>query len=96
MVPSPKSQVTSGQSMQSQPLIACKLGLSTSHGVPSPKYDVDVYMATFSGCKGLGLVLRVGSSKKLDSTLKTSAMSSFAQNNQDPTLMQINLNLMIS
>ena len=33
----PKSQVTQGQSMQSQPLRPWKLGLTTSHGVPSPK-----------------------------------------------------------
>jgi len=57
---------------------------------------MDAYMATLFGGKGLGLVLRVGSSKKLDPTLKTSAMSSFAQNNQDPTLMEIILHLMIS
>ena len=32
-----KAQVTWGQSVQSQPLRAWKLGLTTSHGVPSPK-----------------------------------------------------------
>ena len=37
--------------MQSQPLRAWKLGLTTLHGsqVLSPKYDMDAYMATFFG-----------------------------------------------
>ena len=39
-VPSPNSQVTWGQSMQSQPLITRKLGLTISHGVPSPSSQV--------------------------------------------------------
>ena len=37
------AEVASGQS---PPLRAWKLGLNTSHGVPSPKYDMDAYMAT--------------------------------------------------
>ena len=37
--------------MQSQPLRAWKLGLTTSHGIlsPSPKYEMDAYVATFLG-----------------------------------------------
>jgi hypothetical protein len=35
--------------MQSQPLRAWKLGLTTSHVVPSPNYDMDAYMATLFG-----------------------------------------------
>ena len=42
------SQVISGESMQSQPLRAWKLGLTTSQGsqVLSPEYDMDACMAT--------------------------------------------------
>ena len=52
-LPSPKSQFTRGQSVQSQPLRAWMLGFAISHGsqVVSPKYDMDVYMA---------LLLKVG------------------------------------
>jgi hypothetical protein len=35
--------------VQSQPLRAWKLGLTTSHRVPSLKYDMDAYMATLFG-----------------------------------------------
>ena len=37
--------------MQSQPLRAWKMGLTTSHGshIMSPKYDMDAYMATLYG-----------------------------------------------
>ena len=54
-VPSPKSQVTWDQSMQSQPMRAWKLGHATSHGVPSPKYPMDAYMATLFGGKAWDL-----------------------------------------
>jgi hypothetical protein len=40
-VPSPKSQVTQGQSMQSQPLRAWKLGFTTSTWVPSLESQVN-------------------------------------------------------
>jgi hypothetical protein len=51
--------------------------------------DMDAHMATF-WTWGLGLVLRVGLSKKLDPTLNTSPAYTFAQNNQYLTLMIIN------
>jgi hypothetical protein len=35
--------------MQSQLLRAWKVGFTTSHEVPSPKYDMDAYMATMFG-----------------------------------------------
>ena len=59
--PSHKSQVTCGQSMQSQPLKAWKLGLTTSHRVPSPSpnYDMDAYMTTLFGGEAWDFVLRV-------------------------------------
>ena len=47
------SQVTRGPSVQSHILRAWELGLTTSHMVPSPKYDVDVYMATLFGGEAL-------------------------------------------
>ena len=43
--------------------------------VPSPKYDMDAYMAILF--VGEVWVLRVGSSKKLDPTLKTSLTKIF-------------------
>ena len=73
------SQILSVKSLevipvQSQLLRAWMLGLTTSHGVLSPKSQV------WHGCLhddtywrwGLGFVLRVGLSKKLDPTLNTS------------------------
>jgi hypothetical protein len=77
-IPSPKSQVTWGQPMQSQLLRAWKLGLTTSHMVPSPNSRL------WHGCLhgnafwrlGLGLVLRFGSSKKLDPTLNRPMLGS--------------------
>ena len=74
-VPSPMSQVTWHQSMQSQLLRAWKLGLTTSHRVSSPKSQVWhgwLHDNTFWRW-GLGLVLRVKSSKKLDPTLNPSS-----------------------
>ena len=73
-VPSPKSQFTWGRSVQSQLLRAWKVGLTTSHMVRSLKSQV------WHGCLygnafwrwGLQLVLRVGSSKKIDPTCNTS------------------------
>ena len=67
------SHVTWGQFVQSQLLRTWKLGLTTSHGIPSFKSHV------CHGCihgnkfwrRGLGLILRVGLSKKLDPTLNT-------------------------
>ena len=44
---------------------------ASSHGVLSPKYDMDAYMATCTVVFRrwvLGLVFKVGSSKKLDPT----------------------------
>ena len=62
------SQVPShlGQSIQSQPLRAWNLGLTTSHRVPSM-----AWMPTWQHFWrwGLGLVFRVGSRTKLDPTL---------------------------
>ena len=48
------SQVLNPKSLEvnmckSLSLRAWKLGLITSHGVPSPKYDMDVYTATLYG-----------------------------------------------
>ena len=43
------SQVTWAPSVQSSPLIASNLWLTTSHGVPSPEYDMDACMASFLG-----------------------------------------------
>ena len=40
------SQLIGGQLGQSQLLRTLKLGLTTSHGVPSPNYDTDAYTAT--------------------------------------------------
>jgi hypothetical protein len=57
--------------MQSQWSRAWKLGLTTSHGVSSPKYDMDVYMTILFGGEAHDLVLRVGLSKKLDPPLNT-------------------------
>ena len=37
------------QTVQSLPLVAWKLGLTISHMVPSPKYDMDAYIATLFG-----------------------------------------------
>ena len=50
---SPKSEFTCSESVQSQPLRARKLGLTTSHGsqVPSPEYDMDAYMAPVFGVR---------------------------------------------
>jgi hypothetical protein len=53
-------------------------------------------MATLFGVEALGLVLRVGSSKKLDPTLNTCPKNSFSYNNKDMTLMKINCILMVS
>ena len=51
---SPKSLVVN-QTIQSLPLVAWKLGLTISHGVPSPKYDIDAYIATLFGGEVWGL-----------------------------------------
>ena len=71
----PKFQVTWVQSMQFQPLRAWKLGLITSHGVPSSKFQLwreCPHGQIFFWRWGLGLVLWLGSSKKLDPTLNPS------------------------
>jgi hypothetical protein len=57
---------------------------------------MNAYMATLFGVEALGLVLRVGSSKKLDPTLNTRPKNSFSYNNKDMTLMIINRILMVS
>ena len=44
----------------------------------------------------MGLVLRVGLSKEIDPTLNTSPARVFAQLNQDPIVMIINHNFMVS
>ena len=83
------SQLTRGRSVQSQPLRAWKLGLTASHGFPSPKSRL------WHGCLhgntfwrwGWGLVLGVGSSRMLDPTLNPSPTIIFAWNKQDPVLM---------
>ena len=74
------------------------VGFTTSHGsqVLSPKCDMNTSMATLFGVEALGLVLRVGSSKKLDPTLNTSPVNVFASNYQDPTLKTTNFVLMVS
>ena len=79
-VPSPRSQVTWGQFVQSHLLRAWKLGLTTSHIslVLSSKYDMNAYMATILGDDARDFVLRVESSKKLDPTLNTSLVNIFA------------------
>ena len=64
--------------------------------VLSPKYDMDAYMANIFWRRGLGFVLRVGLSKKLDPTLDTNNANIFALNDQDPPLMIINHVLMLS
>lgn len=78
--------------MQSQPLSARKLRLTTSYRVPSPspEYIMDAYMTSH-------LEVRLGTcvkgwvkQKKLDPTLNTSHVNIFAKNNQDPTLMIMN------
>jgi hypothetical protein len=97
-VPSPKSQVTWGQSMQSQLLRARKLGLTTSHGVPSLKSQV------WHGCLhgntswrwGFVLVLGVGSSNKVDLTLNTCPVNTLVWNKQDSLLMIMKCILMVS
>ena len=80
MVPSLESQVTWGLYVQSHLLRAWKLGLTTLHGAQVPS------MHAWPCFLEVRLVLRVGSSKKLDPTLKTSPTFFFASNNQDPTL----------
>ena len=93
-----KSQVTWGQSMQSQPLGGWKLGFTSSHGVSSLKSQL------WHGCLhddtfwrwDLGLGMQVGSSKKLDPTLIPSLVSIIAWNNQDLTLMILNHILVIA
>jgi hypothetical protein len=63
----------------------------TGSQVLSPKYDMDAHVTTIYIWRwGSELVLRVGSSKKLDPTLNTSPVNNSTQNNQDPTLMIIN------
>ena len=90
-VPNPKAQVTWHQPVQFQALSAWKLRLSTSNGVPS-------FVQLWHGCLqgntfwrwGLGLVLQVGSSKKLDPTLNPSPANIFAEYNQNPILVLFN------
>ena len=73
------SQVTWGQSVQSQALRAWKLGLTTSHGIPSLKPQVwhNCLHGNTLWRWGLGLVWRVGSSKKLDLTFQHKSRECF-------------------
>ena len=74
--------------MQSQPLRAWKLGLTTSYGVTSasPNQDMDAYMATLSIGEAWDLCWELGH-KKNYTQLSTQVLR---QNNQDPTFMMIN------
>jgi hypothetical protein len=98
MVPNLKSQVTHGQSVQSQLSRAWKVGTYHFTRVPSPS------SRWWHGCLhgntfwrwGSGLVFGVGWSKKLDTTLNTSPANCFPLNNQGPHLMIINHILMVS
>ena len=62
-----------------------------THG-PKSRVPSMTWMPTWQHSWGqaFGLVLRVGSSKKLDPTLNTSPMNICAQNNQDRITMLIN------
>ena len=72
------SQVTWGHFIQSQLLEVGTLALHTGSQVLSPKHDMDAYnMATLFGGEAWDLVLKVGSSKKVDSTLNTSPVILF-------------------
>ena len=84
--------------MQCKPLRAWELGLITSLGsqILRPKYDMDAYYGNTFWKGGLGLVLRVEYSQKLDPTLNTSPTNIFAQNIEDPTLPTTNHILMVS
>ena len=62
--------------------------------VPSPKYDMDVYMVTLLWGEAWDL-LRVGSSKNLDSPLNTSPVNIFTWNNQDSTLMILIIHILL-
>jgi hypothetical protein len=64
-VPSSKTHITRGEYVQSQPLRTRKLGLTTSHRVPSPSpnCDIDAYMATL-------LEMRLGSRVESRAKLK--------------------------
>ena len=67
--PSPTSQVTRGQSVQSQPLRAWSRDLPHRKSKAlSPNYDMDAYMRTHFESKELRPMLRVGLSKKLKPT----------------------------
>jgi hypothetical protein len=74
------------------------LPLHTESQVLSTKYDMDTYRTTFFKRWGLGFVLRVGSSKKLDPTLnKLQVQCDICYiNNQDLTLKCIDDLLMLS
>ena len=97
-VPSPYPQTSWSKSLHSQPWRVWKLGLTTSHGVPSPKSQVchKCLHGNSFGRQGLGLVLRAGLSKKLDPTLNVSPANISPYYNQELTLMVINHILMTS
>ena len=66
------SQVTWCRSVESQLLRAWKLGLTTSHRVPSPKYDKENYMTTLFGGETWDLCCELARLiKELDPTLST-------------------------
>ena len=73
-----ESQVTWGQSMQSQPLRAWKLGFTISHVFLSLKYDMDAYMATLIGGKAWDLCCELDQAKRLDPNLNPSPANIFA------------------
>ena len=78
--------------MSSQ-LLRCKLGLTTSHGVSSPKslkYDIDAYMTTIFGDEVWDLCQKLDQTQKLEPAVNTSPANFFAYNDQDPTLILIN------
>ena len=71
--------------MKSLLLRAWKLGLTTSYGVPSPKYDMDAYMATLflevklRSCGESWVWLFVWSNSQHNSELYLSVESSIKQ-----------------
>ena len=62
------------------------LSLHIGFQVPSPKYDMDVCMATLSGGETWDLCWELGLSFS-STQLSTQVLRFFAQNNQDPTLV---------
>jgi hypothetical protein len=79
--------------VQSRPMRACKLGLTTSHKVPSPIYVPSLtLMPTWQHFLewSLGLVLRVGLNKMLNPTHNTKPENLIAKYSQDLTIFNEN------